>query len=88
MAVAVAAALVLSGCKTLASSSCNKPQVYQQAGDEPALRIPLGLDAPDTRTALRIPPLDEPAAPRAPSDPCLDEPPAFAAPAPATPAAP
>lgn len=78
---AVAAIFVLPGCRALSSSTCNKPQAYQDARDEAALRIPLGLDAPDTRSALHIPALDEPAAPRGPSDPCLDEPPAYVLPA-------
>ncbi|MGC4028124.1 MAG: hypothetical protein QM696_04540 [Steroidobacteraceae bacterium] len=82
----LAAVVMLPGCRVLGSSNtCNKPQEYQQAQDLPALHVPLGLDAPDTRAALRIPPLDQPpVAPRSEKDPCLDEPPAYAS----TPAAP
>jgi len=44
----------------------------------PPLKIPSGLDAPDTTNALRLPPLNEPApAPRKGKQPCLDEPPPF-----------
>ena len=69
---------VLPGCKRLFASSCSKPQAYAQAQSLPPLRIPVGLDGPDTRTALKIPDLNEPEAPRKPKDPCLEEPPAFA----------
>lgn len=68
---------VLPGCKRLFASSCNKPQVYAQAQNLPPLRIPVGLDGPDTRAAMKIPELNEPEAPRGPDDPCLQEPPAF-----------
>lgn len=83
----LAALVLLPGCRLLNRTSCNKPQAYQKAEDNPALKIPLGLDAPDTRTALHIPPLTEPVAPRGPDDPCLDAPPSYVT-APARPAAP
>ena len=69
---------VLPGCKRLFASSCNKPQAYAQAQSLPPLRIPVGLEGPDTRAALKIPELNEPEAPRGAQDPCLQEPPAFA----------
>jgi hypothetical protein len=43
----------------------------------PPLKIPQGLDAPDTASALKLPTLNEPLAPRSKKDPCLDEPPSF-----------
>jgi hypothetical protein len=43
----------------------------------PPLKIPQGLDAPDTASALKLPTLNEPVAPRSKKDPCLDEPPSF-----------
>jgi hypothetical protein len=58
-------------------NDCNKPQVYEQAGSSPPLRIPAGLDALNTRGALRIPELREPEAPRKLTDACLDEPPKY-----------
>jgi hypothetical protein len=58
-------------------ASCNRPQLYGAAESVPPLRIPAGLDAPNTRGAMVIPGLTEPEAPRRPSDPCLDEPPKF-----------
>jgi uncharacterized lipoprotein len=73
-------ALLLSACHALRNSSCNAPQVYMQAKSVPPLKIPAGLDAPETTNALRIPALNEPAPPshRA-KDPCLDAPPSFKA---------
>lgn len=68
---------VLPGCKRLFASNCNKPQAYAQAQSLPPLRIPVGLDGPDTRAAMKIPDLNEPEAPRTQNDPCLQEPPAF-----------
>jgi uncharacterized lipoprotein len=68
---------VLPGCKRMFASSCSKPQAYAQAQSLPPLRIPVGLDGPDTRAALKIPDLNEPEAPRGPKDPCLVDPPAF-----------
>jgi hypothetical protein len=57
--------------------SCNKPQDYQQAQSNPPLHMPVGLEAPATRGALRIPELREPEVPRKLTDPCLEEPPKF-----------
>ena len=71
-------ALGLSGCHALRGNSCNAPQVYQGAKSVPPLKIPAGLDAPETTNALRIPALNEPAPPaRTTKDPCLDAPPSF-----------
>jgi uncharacterized lipoprotein len=61
--------------------SCHKKQVYQEASSVPPLKIPAGLDAPDTSNALRLPQLNEPAPPpRTGQQPCLDEPPPFKVP--------
>ncbi len=71
-------ALVCGGCHALRGNSCNAPQVYQAAKSGPPLKIPTGLDAPETTNALRIPALNEPAPPpRTTKDPCLDAPPPF-----------
>jgi len=57
--------------------------------------VPPGLDAPNTRNALKVPPLNTPERVRGKDEPCLDIPPPFssqkaaapkgAAPAPAEP---
>lgn len=77
------AAFALAGCHRgiLKQHSCNKPQPYASAQSIPPLRVPSGLDAPDTHAALKIPPLNEPTPPpRSLSEPCLDEPPQFVMP--------
>jgi hypothetical protein len=40
----------------------------------PALKMPAGLDGPDTREAMQVPPLTEPEVPRPAKGPCLEEP--------------
>ena len=70
--------LAVSGCKSLGANSCNAPQPYQAAKSVTPLKVPTGLDSPDTANALHIPALNEPPPPpRHAKDPCLDEPPAF-----------
>jgi uncharacterized lipoprotein len=79
------AALALAGCHRglLREHACNKPQLYESAGNIPPLKVPPGVDAPDTHGALKIPPLNEPAPPpRSLTAPCLDEPPSYTTPAP------
>jgi uncharacterized lipoprotein len=82
----VSGVALLAGCSSrmFTGGNCNKTQAYADAGNLSPLRIPVGLDAPDTRAALRIPELNEPEAPRAAGSPCLEEPPAFVTPAPPT----
>jgi uncharacterized lipoprotein len=79
--------LPLAGCHIFRSAStkaCHQPQPYQQAQTVPPLKIPPGLDAPDTTNALRLPTLNEPPPPkRSGKQPCLDEPPPFKATQPA-----
>jgi uncharacterized lipoprotein len=76
--------LALCGCRSLhrLTQSCNKDtDGYMQASTVPQIKVPAGADAPDTRSALQIPVLNEPAAPpRGPKDPCLDAPPKFTEP--------
>ena len=74
-------ALALGGCHSLRGKSCNKPGAYASAQSVAPLKVPTGLDHPDTHSALKVPELNEPAPPpRGPKDPCLDEPPKFAVP--------
>jgi hypothetical protein len=68
---------LLSACRHF-TYACHKPQVYMRATSVPSLKIPTGLDPPDTTNALHLPPLNEPAPPaRTGRQPCLDEPPSF-----------
>jgi uncharacterized lipoprotein len=79
--------LPLAGCSFFRSArakACHEPQPYQKAQTVPPLKIPPGLDAPDTTNALRLPTLNEPPSPkRSGTQPCLDEPPPFKATQPA-----
>ena len=72
---------LMNGCHAFRSAStraCHGPQQYQKAQTVAPLKIPAGLDAPDTSSALRLPTLNEPAPPtRKGTQPCLDEPPPF-----------
>ncbi len=78
LAVLCIVLLAGTGCRTLREHTCNKPQPYMKSGSVEPLKVPPGLDAPDSTSALRVPPLNEPAPPpRTGKDPCLDEPPSF-----------
>jgi len=68
------------GCffRGASAKACHGTQAYQKAQTVPPLKIPSGLDAPDTTNALKLPTLNEPPpAARKGSAPCLDEPPPF-----------
>lgn len=75
---------VVSGCHALHAvtiASCHKPQPYQKAVSIRPLKIPSGLDAPDTSDALVVPKVKGPTPPpRKASEPCLDHPPSFKVP--------
>jgi uncharacterized lipoprotein len=86
--VALAALLLpLGGChlvRAISSNACNDTQGYMKQRSVEPLKIPTGLDAPDTTNALRLPQLNEPAPPpRRGKGPCLDAPPPFKVPQPA-----
>jgi uncharacterized lipoprotein len=75
------ALLSLSGCSWMhhgkRSERCREPAVGNEVKNMPPLQVPSGLDAPDTRNAIKVPPLNEPERPRSPGDPCLSMPPSF-----------
>ena len=89
----VAVSVALSGCHPFGALksrafSCHVKQPYMAAGSVAPLKIPSGLDQPDTTNALKIPDLKEPPPPtRSGREPCLDEPPPFKVAKPATPQA-
>jgi uncharacterized lipoprotein len=92
--VGILAALVgLSACHPLqrlrnVGGSCHDTKPYMKAGSIAPLKIPAGLDAPDTANALHVPVLAQPAPPpRKKTEPCLDEPPPFNVPKQAPPQA-
>lgn len=86
--VGVMAAVLVSGCGFFraSSSNCRDDALYLGAREEAPLRIPPGLEAPDTRNALKVPELDVPEGPRA-ADKCLDAPPPYSTPKPVEPEA-
>lgn len=71
------ACLALGACKS-GPPKCAKPGVYAEAQSIPPLRIPAGLQAADTRGALRIPDLDEQEQALPPGVSCLEQPPRYA----------
>jgi len=89
--IAVMAVLLdLTGCKHLRTlgSACHDNKPYMKAQSVAPLKIPPGLDTPDTANALHVPALNTPAPPRRKkTDPCLDEPPPFNVPKQAPPQA-
>jgi len=82
--VLAAAGLGLSGCHLLHSTyhSCTETSdFYLKATSLPPLRVPVGIEPPDTKSSMQIPVLNEPPLPpRGPKDPCLDESPKFTEP--------
>ena len=92
--IGAAAVLVgLTGCHPLqrlrhVGGSCHDSKPYMKAQSIAPLKIPAGLDTPDTTNALHVPTLNAPAPPpRKKTDPCLDEPPPFNVPKQAPPQA-
>jgi hypothetical protein len=72
LALGVGTLLLAGGCKSL---SCANPDTYNKAAEVPPLKMPVGLDGPDTKQALKIPALNEPEVPRDPDGACLEDPP-------------
>jgi len=79
LSIAGVSLLLGAGCRTVSGGSCHKVQPYESAQSLPPLRMPTGMDGPDTSGALEIPQLNEPMAPLDPDGPCLDAPPAITA---------
>ena len=75
------ASLPLAGCASLGhrhqKPACHEPVIAGDVRNFPPLRVPAGLDAPDTRNAIKVPPLPPTAQARSPLDPCLSDPPSF-----------
>ena len=81
----------VSGCKSRMTSCNQTDEDYSGAAEMPPLQAPPGLDAPNTRNALKVPTLNTPERKRGKNEPCLDLPPPFDSrkvltPPPATPA--
>ncbi len=84
----IAAAALTSGCHLFSrlTPDCHHPQEYQRAGQVAPLKVPAGLDSPNTQGAMVIPTVALAPPLPGPKDACLDIPPRYV-PAPANKAA-
>ena len=75
----IAAAALASGCHLFGklTPDCHTPQEYQRAGQVAPLKVPDGLDSPNTQGAMLIPPQALAPPPPGPKDTCLDVPPRY-----------
>jgi uncharacterized lipoprotein len=75
----IAAAALMSGCHLFSklTPDCHTPQEYQRAGQVAPLKVPEGLDSPNTQGALVIPTVGLALPPPGPKDTCLDVPPRY-----------
>ena len=78
----VALAVMASSCSWMhhgkhRHAKCMEPNIGAQARSLPPLKVPAGMDSPDTRNAIKVPPLTEPEQPRSAQDPCLSAPPSY-----------
>jgi uncharacterized lipoprotein len=75
----IAAAALTSGCHLFSklTPDCHTPQEYQRAGSVAPLKVPSGLDSPNTQSALVIPVVAITPPPPGPRDNCLDVPPRY-----------
>jgi hypothetical protein len=87
LAGALASLLALGGCSLFRSRSdapksvkCSDPKIVNEPVNRGPLKVPDGMDPPNTVGSVVIPPLNEPAHPRAPTDPCLTSPPDYGTP--------
>jgi uncharacterized lipoprotein len=75
----MAAAALMSGCHLFSklTPDCHSPQEYRRATQLAPLKVPSGLDSPNTKEALVIPTVDLAPPPPGPKDACLDVPPRY-----------
>jgi uncharacterized lipoprotein len=75
----IAASTMLTGCHFFFHrlTDCHRPQAYQRAAQLAPLKVPSGLDTPNTQGALVIPSVDVTPPPPGPRDACLDVPPRY-----------
>ena len=82
LSLALLAMLATAGCNPFRRSAgpelCKEPEGYANAAEGSNLKVPAGLESPDTRSALRIPDLNTPEPPARTKDQgCLDQPPPY-----------
>jgi uncharacterized lipoprotein len=75
----VVASTALCGCHIFSklNPDCHTNQEYQHAVSAPPLKVPPGLDSPNTQGALVIPTVGAVPPPPGPKDSCLDLPPRY-----------
>jgi len=71
---------VLSGCKSPLRACHESNEDYAGAKEMPPLQAPPGLEMPETRNALKVPPLNTPERVRGKDEPCLSAPPPYSTP--------
>ena len=78
--LALIALLALTGCGAFRPTyeNCDETPAYAGAKELPPLRVPEGVDAPDTRNALRVPAVTVPEKPL--DGRCIDAPPSYGTP--------
>jgi uncharacterized lipoprotein len=77
--VSIGAATLLGGCHIASrlNPDCHVRQEYQQARQVAPLKVPDGLDSPNTQSSLVIPTVEASPPPPGPGDVCLDVPPRY-----------
>jgi uncharacterized lipoprotein len=75
----VGVSALMSGCHLFGklNPDCHSPQEYQHALSAPPLKVPAGLDSPNTTGALVIPAVTDAPPPPGPHDSCFDVPPRY-----------
>jgi uncharacterized lipoprotein len=78
--LALIALLALAGCGAFRPTfeDCDETPAYAGAKELPPLRVPEGVDAPDTRNALKVPAVTVPEKPL--DGRCIDAPPSYGSP--------
>ena len=77
--LAVAVSALMSGCHMFSklTPDCHSAQEYQHALSAPPLKVPAGLDSPNTAGALVIPTVADAPPPPGAHDTCYDVPPRY-----------
>ena len=77
--VFMAVGVLMGGCHLFSklNPDCHSPQEYQHALSAPPLKVPEGLDTPNTAGALVIPTVTDVPPPPGPHDLCYDVPPRY-----------
>ena len=75
----VGVSALMSGCHLFGklNPDCHSPREYQHALSAPPLKVPAGLDSPNTTGALVIPAVTDAPPPPGPHDTCFDVPPRY-----------